>query len=94
MKIQIFNILPVGDLKKHIETGDCGCKPDIEILEDRVLIKHNSFGGREVVEETKGMNKLLGTIEPNYKKTLSKDALAFIIGAIEKYGDKKSILIL
>jgi len=28
----------------------CKCKPKIEVLEDRVLIIHNSFDGREAVE--------------------------------------------
>lgn len=46
----IWHILPINDSEVHIEMGDCKCKPKIEVIEDRVLIIHNSFDGREAVE--------------------------------------------
>jgi len=49
-EIPIWHILPNNDSDEHIEVGDCKCKPKIDVLEDRVLIIHNSFDGREAVE--------------------------------------------
>lgn len=49
-KIPVWHILPNNDSDTHIETSDCKCKPKTEVLEDRVLIIHNSFDGREAVE--------------------------------------------
>jgi predicted CoA-binding protein len=50
MEKEIYHILPVNDSDHHSECGDCKCSPRIEELSDRVLIVHNSFDGREVVE--------------------------------------------
>lgn len=49
-EIPIWHILPNNDSDTHIEKGYCKCEPKIEILEDRILIIHNSFDGREAVE--------------------------------------------
>lgn len=49
-EIPIWHILPVNDSDTHIEMCDCKCKPKIDVLEDRILIIHNSFDGREAVE--------------------------------------------
>ena len=48
----MLNILPINDLEEHEETSTCKCEPSIEILEDgELMIIHNSFDGRELVEE-------------------------------------------
>lgn len=47
----IFHILPINDLREHEEKSTCDCEPKSEILENGdVMIIHNSFDGREVVE--------------------------------------------
>ncbi len=49
-KIPVWHIMPMNDSGTHLEVRDCKCKPKIEVLDDRVLITHNSFDGREAVE--------------------------------------------
>ena len=46
-----MNIIPINDLKEHIEDSTCECNPKAEILENGdILIIHNSYDGREIVE--------------------------------------------
>lgn len=47
-----FHVVPIGDLKAHVETGVfCWCEPKVERLRPRgVLVTHNSMDGRELVE--------------------------------------------
>lgn len=49
----IYHVLPVNDLKEHQEDSTCQCEPQARILEETgdVLIIHNSFDGREYVEQ-------------------------------------------
>lgn len=49
-EIPIWHILSNNDSDTHVKMGGCKCKPKIEVLEDRILIIHNSFDGREAVE--------------------------------------------
>ena len=47
-----IHILPVNDLKPHIEASTCECKPKVEMLEDgEMMVVHNSYDGRERIEE-------------------------------------------
>lgn len=48
----IWNILPMNDLKEHIEESICECGPSVEILENGdMMIIHNSYDGREILEQ-------------------------------------------
>lgn len=48
----IWNILPMNDLKEHIEESTCECGPSVEILENGdMMIIHNSYDGREILEQ-------------------------------------------
>ena len=48
----MIHILPVNDLKEHEELTTCECKPRIEILDDgEIMVIHNSYDGREYIEE-------------------------------------------
>ncbi|MGD0002870.1 MAG: hypothetical protein ABSE06_01430 [Anaerolineaceae bacterium] len=54
-----IHVHPLEDLVVHILTEDCGCHPQIDIVEGagRVIV-HNSWDGREVYEyfeATKGI---------------------------------------
>jgi hypothetical protein len=47
----IYHILPIEDIKPHIKTSMCECKPYIiEVDGGDILICHHSFDGREGVE--------------------------------------------
>ena len=48
-----IHVVPIGDLRPHTETGyDCECDPKTEVTEnDPVLVIHNAFDGRDIIEE-------------------------------------------
>ncbi len=46
-----YNILPNNDLKPHVESTMCECNPEIIEESGALIIVHNSFDGREAVEE-------------------------------------------
>lgn len=50
VKLKILNILPVNDLKPHIENGKCKCSPAIETVSGTIIITHNAFDCRELIE--------------------------------------------
>ena len=46
-----WHLLPLNDLKEHEESTTCECEPKIEFTENGdMIIKHNSFDGREAIE--------------------------------------------
>ena len=47
----IYHILPINDLKEHDELSTCECGPKIEFVDGNMLIIHNSYDGREVIEQ-------------------------------------------
>lgn len=50
----IFHVYPINDIKEHdIESTTCHCHPEVEIIEEsgNILVIHNSFDGRELLEE-------------------------------------------
>jgi len=55
--IPMWNILPTNDLKPHTEDSTCECKPKVIIENGEIIIIHNSFDGREHVEELLKSNK-------------------------------------
>lgn len=46
------HVLPVDDLKPHIESAACKCQPRVDTVRNgnRVVV-HNSYDGREFFEE-------------------------------------------
>lgn len=46
----IWHILPVNDVEEHEESSTCKCEPRIEIAGGDMLMIHNSFDGRELLE--------------------------------------------
>ena len=55
----IHHIYPVNDTQQHdLEAVGCVCAPKIMFEEGDMLIVHNSFDGREIIEE----------IEESFKK--------------------------
>lgn len=58
--IEIWHILPTNDIDDHEELSTCKCCPSVEKNFETgiVTIIHNSFDGRELVEEA---NRILNT---------------------------------
>jgi hypothetical protein len=49
--MSIWHILPTNDLREHEELSTCKCVPRVDVQENGdILIIHNSFDGREVIE--------------------------------------------
>lgn len=56
--METIHIYPENDLQEHITEGypcQCPCEPDSWYDEevDAIFVTHNSFDGRELVEEAK-----------------------------------------
>lgn len=47
----MFNILPVNDIKPHIEDSTCECKPKVIFENGEMIVVHNSYDGREYKEQ-------------------------------------------
>lgn len=48
----IIHVLPVNDLKPHDEEGTaCQCEPRIEFVEGGILVIHNAYDNREIIEK-------------------------------------------
>jgi hypothetical protein len=48
------HILPRGDIREHREAGtNCACRPTIERYGDAILVIHNAFDARELIEEVR-----------------------------------------
>jgi len=46
------HVLPIDDLRPHVERRSCWCQPAIERLKDGVLlVTHHALDGRELVEQ-------------------------------------------
>lgn len=47
-----IHVYPINDLENHVLTGtDCPCKPRVEVEGATLVIIHNAFDKREVVEQ-------------------------------------------
>lgn len=48
---QIVHVLPLNDLKSHLEGSRyCHCQPRIQQLPEGTIVVHNSYDGREFYE--------------------------------------------
>lgn len=45
------NIIPVNDLKEHIGSVGCECSPKVIFEEGEMIVVHNSYDRRELIEE-------------------------------------------
>lgn len=46
------HVYPLNDLREHIIEGvDCPCNPTVEVVGANLLIIHNAFDHREIVEQ-------------------------------------------
>lgn len=47
----MLHILPRNDIQEHEESTCCACRPRVECEGAEILVVHNSFDGREMVEQ-------------------------------------------
>ena len=49
----MVHVLPVNDIKIHIEDTTCPCDPMVEYEGNEILVIHNAWDGRELLEQVK-----------------------------------------
>lgn len=54
MATEIYHIVPENDLYPHFTERTCPCCPEIQEHDDRQLVIHNSYDGREIIEKIEG----------------------------------------
>lgn len=52
-----YHILPINDIKEHEESTICECEPKIEFIQGEMLIIHNAFDQREILEQVEEILK-------------------------------------
>lgn len=45
--VEKWHILPINDIFDHEESVLCECRPQIQIIDDQLIITHNAFDGRD-----------------------------------------------
>lgn len=53
----MINVLPVNDIKEHTEDTTCECSPTVEYEGSEILVIHNSYDGREALEQAEEILK-------------------------------------
>jgi hypothetical protein len=54
----MIHVYPIGDTKEHdLYSTTCHCSPKVSFENEEMIVVHNSFDGREIIEE---VNKILG----------------------------------
>lgn len=48
----MINVLPINDLMEHIEDSTCKCNPKVVFENGEMIVIHNSYDKRELVEVT------------------------------------------
>lgn len=51
-----INVYPINDIQEHILDSTCPCNPNVTIQHGEIIICHNSYDRREIIEE---VNKIL-----------------------------------
>ena len=46
----MINIIPINDIKQHVESSTCDCCPKLIMEDSEMILVHNSFDGRELIE--------------------------------------------
>jgi hypothetical protein len=46
-----LDVIPLDDLWPHIDGAKCPCDPTVEVIGASLLVIHNSFDHREIVEQ-------------------------------------------
>ena len=43
----MINVMPINDIKEHIEDIDCPCNPTLSYQDDEVIVIHTPYDGRD-----------------------------------------------
>lgn len=63
-------ITPINDLSKHDDySTTCECEPKIKFTNGEMIIIHNSFDQREIIEE---FNRIIGLSGGSYERQNNK----------------------
>ena len=77
----MINILPINDLKEHIESSICECNPSVEFENGEMIIIHNSYDGRELLEDLSiEQLALLNATSHNLDNTIFENTQLFVSG--------------
>lgn len=77
----MINILPINDLKEHIESSICECNPSVEFENGEMIIIHNSYDGRELLEDLSTEQlALLNATSHNLDNTIFENTQLFVSG--------------
>ena len=57
---ETVRVLPVNDLKPHLESAACKCAPRVESAESGTVVIHNAYDGREFYEGEEDESKSRG----------------------------------
>jgi hypothetical protein len=50
LEVTKIEVTPEEDLKNHVSSPDCDCIPELRDQDGVLMLIHNSFDGREVLE--------------------------------------------
>jgi hypothetical protein len=56
-----WHVTPINDLEPHEESSTCKCEPKVLIENGDMIVVHNSFDGREGLEEVNRILHNLGS---------------------------------
>lgn len=52
MSADDIHVYPINDLREHVVIGvDCPCEPCVEVIGANLLVIHNAFDNREIIEQ-------------------------------------------
>jgi len=57
-----IHVLPVNDIKPHVESEACECDPRVEQVEGGTVIVHRSYDQRELWEQSPKAQVVLGPV--------------------------------
>lgn len=46
-----IHVIPLNDLKEHTEDSTCECVPQLIVESGEMIFIHNSYDGRELLED-------------------------------------------
>ena len=57
--MSIRHVYPLNDLEEHDteSAGQCDCNPTVEFVNGDTIVIHNSYDGREIIEQIEGGTK-------------------------------------
>lgn len=53
--MKTFHVVPTDDIYPHLEVDyTCQCQPEVEYNEGCIIVTHNAWDGRELIDEVEG----------------------------------------